>query len=538
MRWFGFFVLLAFTKAVPQFGSQVHELDLFSQRKKEVETYAPVASGTEAQDTTEAPTQTETPVVVTSPPEIPNCGATIDGSVSESGIITTPNYPNQYSHGLYCIWKIKGGKGKRVRLSFEDFEVTGTPGCEDDHLIVSTSGDKNDEKAARLCGSDNPDEYLTGSDTMYIEFRSAPSGDTCRGFSAKYILEEVTVTCGEDVSFLEFDFLNPEYPKTAANETSHCELPISHACEVPICQLRLEFIELELQPPELGNCDNDQFMVQANEPTPTLCGINNGHHMYIDVAGRASTSLHVLTTPIIPKPWGHYTDVSTGYVRPIAYKYEIENNRRWRIRVNQIPCDPCEDPTALKHRAPTGCLQYFEEITDVIKTFNFDGSKLDYNPCWNGTEKHCGRRQWTGHLNNLDYHVCVRVADGYCGIMYDPLDTESFFMTGEAKYNETAKYKNLYGSGDCQADYIVVPKSRTPGDNDPWSHDRFCGTATGNYVRGPLVSYSTPFYMQVKTDEDEFSHSLDTENRGFGLRYTQLPCSGPYLFNSDQKFVG
>lgn len=52
------------------------------------------------------------------------------------------------------------------------------------------------------------------------------------------------------------------------------------------------------------------------------------------------------------------------------------------------------------------------------------------------------------------------------------------------------------------------------------------------------AGYSTPFYMQVKTDADEYSRSIDLGNRGFELQYTQLPCSGPYLFNGDQKFSG
>ena len=36
--------------------------------------------------------------------------------------------------------------------------------------------------------------------------------------------------------------------------------------------------------------------------------------VYIDVQGRSSTSLHVLTSPIYPKPVGHITDPDTGDV--------------------------------------------------------------------------------------------------------------------------------------------------------------------------------------------------------------------------------
>lgn len=46
--------------------------------------------------------------------------------------------------------------------------------------------------------------------------------------------------------------------------------------------------------------------------------------------------------------------------------------------------------------APTGCLQYHVGVRETISSFNFHGSKLDYDPCWNGTERDCGSRVWTG----------------------------------------------------------------------------------------------------------------------------------------------
>ncbi|KAK4296057.1 hypothetical protein Pmani_031422 [Petrolisthes manimaculis] len=477
-----------------------------------------------------------------------NCGVVIEGSVVGAGVITTPDYPDQYDHDLYCTWVIVGGKGKRVRLSFDDFEVTQTPECTGDFLLVSEKGSANDSSAAPLCGTDTPGEFVSEADVIYVEFRSTPDGDTCRGFSARYSIEEVVVTCGDEVSFLEFDFQNPEYPEATRNDTSHCQLTISHECDVPICQVRLDLEEFELQQPEYGNCDSDQFVVRANEPVPVLCGTNHGQHIYVEVGGRSSTSLHFLLSPILPKPFGHITDPDTGDTEPLEWRYEVEEPRRWKIRVNQIPCDCSYDHLrTATPRAPTGCLQYHVGVRESVSSFNFDGWKLNYDPCWNGTEDACGKRVWTGHLNSLDYHVCVRAMEGYCGIMYSPTGPESFLLTGQTDANiTTLKGENLvgihgsfkFGSKGCQSDYVMVAKSRTPGDNDPWSHDRFCGSALGNYVQGPIVSYSTPFYMQVKTDADEFSRSVDLGNRGFQLEYTQLPCSGPYLFNSDQKYSG
>lgn len=65
-----------------------------------------------------------------------------------------------------------------------------------------------------------------------------------------------------------------------------------------------------------------------------------------------------------------------------------------------------------------------------------------------------------------------------------------------------------YGSGGCQADYVMVPKSRTPGDNDPWSHDRFCGMALGNYVEGPIVSESPRLRLHQEQNEYLLKHYI------------------------------
>ncbi|KAK3855681.1 hypothetical protein Pcinc_037933 [Petrolisthes cinctipes] len=448
-------------------------------------------------------------IKTTTPPHLDNTpsdqsSVTKGGVGGGAGVITTPDYPDQYDHDLYCTWVIVGGKGKRVRLSFDDFEVTQTPECTGDFLLVSEKGSANDSNAAPLCGTDTPGEFVSEADVIYVEFRSTPDGDTCRGFSARYSIEEVVVTCGDEVSFLEFDFQNPEYPEATRNDTSHCQLTISHECDVPICQVRLDLEEFELQPPEYGNCDSDQFIVRANEPVPVLCGTNHGQHMYVEVGGRASTSLHFLLSPILPKPVGHITDPVTGDTEP----------------ADGMPTVP---------RGGEG----------ECKQLQLRRVKLNYDPCWNGTEDACGKRVWTGHLNSLDYQCVCEAMEGYCGIMYSPTGPESFLLTGQTDANiTTLKEKTCTGRKGCQSDYVMVAKSRTPGDNGPLSHDRFCGSALGNYVQGPIVSYSTPFYMQVKTDADEFSRSVDLGNRGFQLEYTQLPCSGPYLFNSDQKYSG
>lgn len=53
----------------------------------------------------------------------------------------------------------------------------------------------------------------------------------------------------------------------------------------------------------------------------------------------------------------------------------------------------------------------------------------------------------TGHLNSLDYHVCVRATEGYCGIMYSPTGAESFLLTGRTDANITVLERENLVSG-------------------------------------------------------------------------------------------
>lgn len=67
-----------------------------------------------------------------------------------------------------------------------------------------------------------------------------------------------------------------------------------------ICQLRLDFIDFELNAPIEGECTSDSFMVSghnANSVVPRVCGRNRGQHMYVDIDGaQGPFTLRVLSS--------------------------------------------------------------------------------------------------------------------------------------------------------------------------------------------------------------------------------------------------
>lgn len=63
------------------------------------------------------------------------CGGQLN---TPTGVITSPNYPNQYPHRRVCTWDITVPMDRRVTLTFNDFRLDGSGYCWTDFIIVSS----------------------------------------------------------------------------------------------------------------------------------------------------------------------------------------------------------------------------------------------------------------------------------------------------------------------------------------------------------------------------------------------------------------
>ncbi|XP_023334329.1 uncharacterized protein LOC111705865 [Eurytemora carolleeae] len=452
--------------------------------------------------------------VTMEPPSI-DCGEDLDVSMEGNGTITSPGYPDNYPAFLNCKWTIKAMPGKKILAKFSEFDITANTDCSSDYIIVNTGSESN-----RYCGKFAPSEIESDSELLEIEFHTN-QGDSCRGFSLDYTVVTKQVSCGTISSDVQFEFKSPNYPQPLENKTMQCDLTISHDCKTPICQLRLDMLDFRLGPPTAGDCNNDQFIVRANEPLPVLCGNNSRQHLYVDVRGRKETNLNILSMPILPKPVGVKNESDESRVI-IEWLHEVDPDRAWNILVTQIPCS-CEDSPLPDPPAPTGCLQYYKEVTGVISSFNYNGRIRNYEPCWNGTEKDCGSTVYTGHLNNLDYSICIRSQPGYCGIAYSQVDQNSFQLTGLQDLNIPTP---VNGESNCFDDFVYIPRGSHPEDSmQKYTKERYCGQILGNTLASSVISYSKPFMLHMTTDSEEPHSGIAQNNRGFQLRYSQLPCS-------------
>ncbi|XP_077529247.1 uncharacterized protein LOC144141581 [Haemaphysalis longicornis] len=274
----------------------------------------------------------------------------------------------------------------------------------------------------------------------------------------------VSFTCNMVSSVNETEFVNPSYPSGEVG-TGTCEVTITKTSD--ICQLRLDFLEFSLAPPdEQGLCNVDSFMVRSTvgENLPQLCGENNGQHLYVDM-GRQSGNPVVLSV------------ISRGGKRP----------RRWRIKISMIQCGSLDI-------VPPGCLQYFRSPSAIVRSFNY-GQPVDSK---------------VRYLSGLRYSICLRVEENFCSIKWET-ETNSSFSWGQPTYEDNVV--------SCRDDFITVDQGSSYGMGP--GEDRFCGTRL--HEKNVLISHSKPFMLRVKSNMDAVANSQENQH-GFSLRYTQLPC--------------
>ncbi|XP_037085523.1 uncharacterized protein LOC119106035 [Pollicipes pollicipes] len=307
--------------------------------------------------------------------------------------------------------------------------------------------------------------------TCYLPDECSQAGGSARGSCAEGygVCCVFSAGCGEAISRNNTVFRGP------GNLTSpfNCRLTVSKINE-NICQMRLDFDQLSLASPDAnGVCRQDQFTVigAASSQPPVICGVNGGQHMYVDVSPGSGSQLTLQAT--------------TSGTETTA--------RDWRVRVSQIACD---NPA----RAPAGCLQYYTNSTGTIKSFSFDTNEAG------------------PHLASQRYAICVRTNAGFCGIQYDACSALNNFTVSESL--------GAVKGSSCTDDFLTIA-TVTPDGFTGTPQDRHCGTEWSGDTSGvgPGVTFSRPFVVYVRFNDNETTVEQEGSNRGFCLDYTQVPCS-------------
>jgi len=289
--------------------------------------------------------------------------------------------------------------------------------------------------------------------------------------------------CSDDICRIKFDF-----------ESFDIEGPASgflEANSVPTAARAINYVNT------VGQCMTDTFQIisPSGRSSPLICGDNDNQHMILDVADQECLTVDL----------GIGTTTSTV-------------TRELDIRVIQYRCGD-------EQGGPAGCLQYFENTSGKIRSFNFpDGSP--------GTTISAG---YAVHLANQHYKACVRRGNGKEVICYVPC-THTQGTSSIAETTPTAQPSfglsvapSEEAMGDteenCSSDYIWIPNgiiytefttaiaiqdNPLDGENEEEQPNRFCGRyfqiEAAIYVAttpGSICSYVTPFVLGVDFDNQE-----------------------------------
>ena len=118
------------------------------------------------------------------------CGGSAELRAS-SGVLSSPNFPNNYGQRETCFWTIIAPQGYRVQFVIHWFGIEdhrySRPGiCADDTFVVSESLGESTRLVAKLCGCREPLlTHISSKEKMWIKFTSYMKNNW-PGFYATY----------------------------------------------------------------------------------------------------------------------------------------------------------------------------------------------------------------------------------------------------------------------------------------------------------------------------------------------------------------
>jgi len=183
-------------------------------------------------------------------------------------------------------------------------------------------------------------------------------------------------------------------------------------------------------------CLTDSFSVTnpGGISPPTICGKNQGRHMYVDASADCNDLVFYLGA----------SDAS------------------YNIRITQYNCE-------YENRAPQGCTEYlFGESTGFVYTYNWDSG--------NGY-----------HLANQEQNICIRREKDNCKICYSTVQNEDFGVSaGGGRYNSMT---NGLSQAFTSSNVAYFRNQGCCGYGSKGNSVRSENTADGGGPNGPSTGY-------------------------------------------------
>ncbi|XP_071826204.1 cubilin-like isoform X2 [Apostichopus japonicus] len=191
------------------------------------------------------------------------CGAAL---YDDSGIIISPNYPNEYNHNAECIWTIQLPQPGQIEFEVTDLQLQGIGKCDFDYVELRDGFDETAPFVGRYCDSSSlPPPFISSSNQLYIKF-SSDSAVAFGGFRATY-----SVHCGGLFTEDDGELFSPYFPFQYPHDKT-CEYLVTAG---PDQRVQITFVSFSIENEEECTYDYLQAHDGATEDAPVLgryCG--------------------------------------------------------------------------------------------------------------------------------------------------------------------------------------------------------------------------------------------------------------------------
>ena len=123
---------------------------------------------------------------------ISGCGGVLTiNDPSVTGVLTSPNYPNNYPNSIECEWVLNVPSTDNVEFTFTNISIEQHYHCQWDYLELRDGGAASSSLIGRYCGDRLPTPYkfITNGSQMYVKLR-ADATETRKGFRAIWRIGE------------------------------------------------------------------------------------------------------------------------------------------------------------------------------------------------------------------------------------------------------------------------------------------------------------------------------------------------------------
>ncbi|CAH2282322.1 cubilin [Pelobates cultripes] len=125
-----------------------------------------------------------------------------------TGVITSPNYPNNSPRDTECVYTISAEKNKQILLNFTHFTLSSSSNCQQEYVEIRDGGYEISPLIGRFC-QQSPPIIISHSNNLWVKFKSG-SYTYATGFSANW--DSALTGCGGTLSSLSGGFTSPNYP--------------------------------------------------------------------------------------------------------------------------------------------------------------------------------------------------------------------------------------------------------------------------------------------------------------------------------------